>query len=76
MKPKTEVKPLFTARLEDGLTKEFKILCIRLGRRQNDVLAEAIQDILLKYEKFVRAIKYRMKPQPSLPLSPKKKQER
>ena len=41
----------YNTRLEEELIKEFKILAIRQGKRQNDLLEEAIQDVLNKYEK-------------------------
>jgi metal-responsive CopG/Arc/MetJ family transcriptional regulator len=44
-------KITYNTRLEEELVKEFKILAIRQGKRQNDLLEEAIQDVLKKYEK-------------------------
>jgi len=44
-------KITYNTRLEEDLVKKFKILAIELGKRQNDVLEEAIQDLLKKYEK-------------------------
>lgn len=43
-------KILYNTRLEEELVKEFKILAIRQGKRQNDLLEEALKDILQKYE--------------------------
>jgi hypothetical protein len=43
-------KTLFNARIDDDLIKEFKILCIRLGKRQNQLLEESMKDTLKKYE--------------------------
>jgi predicted transcriptional regulator len=43
-------KPLST-KIENDLQKEIKKLAIDLERPLNDVLEEAIQDILKKYEK-------------------------
>ena len=43
-------KTLFNARIENELIKEFKILSIKLGKRQNLLLAEAMRDILQKYQ--------------------------
>ena len=37
--------------MDEDLIKEFKILAIKLGKRQNQVLEEAIRYILKKYEK-------------------------
>lgn len=39
----------YNTRLEEELIKEFKILAIRQGKRQNDLLEEAIADVLKKY---------------------------
>ena len=50
-------KTLFNARIEDDLIKEFKILSIRLGKRQNELLAEAMRDTLRKYESKVSSKK-------------------
>jgi hypothetical protein len=44
-------KILYNTRLEKELVKEFKILAIRQEKRQNQLLEEAIQDLLKKYEK-------------------------
>ena len=44
-------KILYNTRLEKELIKEFKILAIRQEKRQNELLEEAIQDLLRKYEK-------------------------
>ena len=44
-------KITYNTRMDEDLIKEFKILAIKLGKRQNEVLEEAIHDILKKYEK-------------------------
>ena len=44
-------KILYNTRLEKELIKEFKILAIKLEKRQNVLLEEALQDLLKKYEK-------------------------
>ena len=44
-------KILYNTRLEKELIKEFKILAIRQEKRQNELLEEAIQDLLKKYKK-------------------------
>ena len=44
-------KILYNTRLEKELVKEFKILAIKQEKRQNNLLEEAIQDLLKKYEK-------------------------
>ena len=46
-----EKKVFFNTTVPENLIKEFKILAIRLSKRQNELLVEAIQDILKKYEK-------------------------
>jgi predicted transcriptional regulator len=44
-------KITYNTRLEKDLIKRFKILAIEQDKRQNDLLEEAIQDVLNKYEK-------------------------
>lgn len=44
-------KILYNTRIEKELVKEFKILAIRMEKRQNDLLEEALRDLLKKYEK-------------------------
>ncbi|MEN6318678.1 MAG: ribbon-helix-helix domain-containing protein [Syntrophaceae bacterium] len=44
-------KITYNTRLEKDLIKKFKILAIEQDKRQNDLLEEAIKDILKKYEK-------------------------
>jgi len=44
-------RTLYNTRLEKDLIKEFKILAIKQEKRQNDLLEEAIRDLLKKYEK-------------------------
>jgi predicted transcriptional regulator len=46
-------KPLST-KIENDLQKEVKKLAIDLERPLNDLLEEAIQDVLKKYEKKVK----------------------
>ncbi|MDH4206793.1 MAG: hypothetical protein OEV45_14825 [Desulfobacteraceae bacterium] len=46
-----EKKVFFNTTVPENLIKKFKILAIQLGKRQNELLVEAIQDILNKYEK-------------------------
>jgi metal-responsive CopG/Arc/MetJ family transcriptional regulator len=40
----------YNTRIEPELLKEFKILAIRLGVRQSNLMEEAIREILKKYE--------------------------
>lgn len=44
-------KITYNTRLEKELIKEFKILAIKQEKRQNQLLEEAIRDLLKKYEK-------------------------
>lgn len=46
-------KVTYNTRMDEDLIKEFKILAIRLGKRQNDLLKEAILDLLKKYKKEI-----------------------
>jgi len=46
-----EKKVFFNTTVREGLIKKFKILAIQLSKRQNQLLEEAIQDLLKKYEK-------------------------
>ena len=48
-----EKKVFFNTTVPENLIKKFKILAIQLGKRQNELLVEAIQDILDKYKKIV-----------------------
>jgi metal-responsive CopG/Arc/MetJ family transcriptional regulator len=41
----------YTTTLREDLLKKLKFLSIEESKRQNDLLEEAIQDILKKYEK-------------------------
>jgi hypothetical protein len=43
-------KIAYTTRLEEESLKKLKILAIEQGVRQNDLLEEAIQDLLKKYQ--------------------------
>ena len=44
-------KVFFNTTIPEDLIKQFKILAIQLGKRQNQLLVEAIRDLLRKYEK-------------------------
>lgn len=44
-------KIAYNTRLDKELIKELKILAIHQGKRQNQLLEEAIKDLLKKYEK-------------------------
>ena len=46
-----EKKVFFNTTVPENLIKEFKILAIKIGKRQNELLVEAIRDLLKKYEK-------------------------
>ena len=41
----------YNTRMDEELIKQFKILAIMQSKRQNELLEEAIQDLLKKYEK-------------------------
>lgn len=41
----------YNTRMDEDLLKQFKILAIMESKRQNELLEEAIQDLLKKYEK-------------------------
>jgi|GEM_PF-2002230 len=43
-------KILYNTRLPEDLVKEFKILAIRQSKRQNELLVEAVQDLIEKYD--------------------------
>lgn len=45
-----EKKVFFNTTVPENLIKQFKILAINLGKRQNELLVEAIQDLLKKHE--------------------------
>jgi hypothetical protein len=44
-------KKTYNTMLDTELIKKFKILAIEQGLRQNELLEEAIRDILKKYQK-------------------------
>ena len=44
-------RKMYNTTLNSDLTKKLKILAAHLEKRQNDLLEEAIQDLLEKYEK-------------------------
>ena len=46
-----EKKVFFNTTVTENLIKDFKILAIQIGKRQNELLEEAIKDILKKYKK-------------------------
>jgi hypothetical protein len=46
-----EKKVFFNTTVPENLIKQFKILAIQLGKRQNELLVEAIQDLLEKHKK-------------------------
>jgi len=55
-------RKMYNTTLDADLIKEIKILAARLEKRQNDLLEEAIQDLLEKY-------KYKEAETPSLGIS-------
>jgi len=44
-------RKMYNTTLDTDLTKKLRILAAQLEKRQNDLLEEAIQDLLKKYEK-------------------------
>ena len=44
-------RKMYNTTLDSDLTKELRILAAQLEKRQNDLLEEAIRDLLKKYEK-------------------------
>jgi hypothetical protein len=46
-------KVFFNTTVREQLLKQFKILAIELGQRQNELLEEAIKDVLKKYGKKI-----------------------
>jgi predicted transcriptional regulator len=44
-------RKMYNTTLDTDLTKGLKILAAQLEKRQNDLLEEAIRDLLKKYEK-------------------------
>ena len=46
-----EKKVFFNTTVPENFIKQFKIVAIQLGKRQNELLVEVIRDILKKYEK-------------------------
>ncbi len=43
-------RSMYNTTLDTDLIREIKILAAQLDKRQNDVLEEAIQDVLKKYK--------------------------
>jgi hypothetical protein len=43
-------RKLYNTTLDADLMKEIRILAAQLGKRQNDLLEEAIKDLLKKYK--------------------------
>jgi len=43
-------RKMYNTTIDTDLIKEIKILAARLEKRQNDLLEEAIQDLLTKYK--------------------------
>jgi len=44
------LRKMYNTTLDAELIREIKVLAARLDKRQNDLLEEAIQDVLEKYE--------------------------
>jgi predicted transcriptional regulator len=43
-------RKMYNTTLDTKLIREIKVLAARLDKRQNDILEEAIQDLLKKYK--------------------------
>lgn len=43
------IRKMYNTTLDADLIREIKVLAARLDKRQNDLLEEAIQDLLKKY---------------------------
>ncbi len=43
------IRKMYNTTLDTNLIREIKVLAARLDKRQNDILEEAIQDLLNKY---------------------------
>jgi len=43
-------RKMYNTTIDTDLTKEIRILAAQLDRRQNDLLEEAIQDLVKKYQ--------------------------
>jgi len=44
------IRKMYNTTLDSELIREVKVLAARLDKRQNDLLEEAIQDLLKKYK--------------------------
>lgn len=44
------IRKMYNTTLDSELIREIKVLAARLDKRQNDLLEEAIQDLLKKYK--------------------------
>ncbi len=44
-------KIAYNTRIDEDLIKQFKILAIMESKRQNELIEEALRDLLKKYEK-------------------------
>ena len=53
-------RKIYNTTLNSDLTKEIRILAAQLGKRQNDLLEEAIWDLLNKYRQDMK--KYGLSP--------------
>ena len=47
-------KIAYNTRIDEDLIKQFKVLAIMESRRQNELIEEALRDLLKKYEKKVK----------------------
>lgn len=47
-------KVFFNTTVPESVIKKFTILAIQIGKRQNELQVEAIQDLLKKYERKLK----------------------
>jgi predicted transcriptional regulator len=50
----TDERKSYNTTLKTDLMRKLRVLAAQIDRRQNDLLEEAIEDILKKYEKKVK----------------------
>jgi hypothetical protein len=60
-----ETKKLFTVRLEEPVIRDIKLLSVDLDKPISDLLAEAVRDLVKKYDRTVVA--YSSVPEPKKP---------
>lgn len=56
-KDSTEKRKSYNTTLKASLMRDLRILAAQMSKRQNDLLEEAIADLLKKYERGIKASK-------------------